>query len=327
MTDVTMNEVLSHQDLISRYATVPFADYDTYRVLSNKGVLFKDAQDLGVPMPQTDFVDSTEARERLRTKSETLVYPLVLKPYESRVRTEMGWVGTQVKYAHGCQDIIDYLSRQEESALPFMVQERIQGPGIGIFLLMSKGQVLAQFAHQRVREKPPSGGVSVVCKGIEPPVDALESAKKLLQKFNWTGVVMVEFKRDSRDGMCKLMEVNARFWGSLQLAISSGINFPYLLYCLANGDEVTPQLTYKSGVFSRWELGDLDHLLIRLKGSPSSSNLPVNAPSRVKTCFDFMSDFLKPRTKHEVLKFSDPRPFLRELRMYCHDLISFSNRS
>jgi len=43
---------------------------------------------------------------------------------------------------------------------------------------------------------------------------------------------MVEFRVDARDGTAKLMEVNPRFWGSLQLSILSGADFPYLLYNL-----------------------------------------------------------------------------------------------
>jgi predicted ATP-grasp superfamily ATP-dependent carboligase len=51
------------------------------------------------------------------------------------------------------------------------------------------------------------------------------------------GVAMVEFKLDRRKGnAAKLIDVNGRFWGSLQLAILSGVDFPYYLYQLAVGD-------------------------------------------------------------------------------------------
>ncbi len=44
--------------------------------------------------------------------------------------------------------------------------------------------------------------------------------------LDWTGVAMVEFKLDARDGVAKLMEINGRFWGSLQLADRRGRRFP-----------------------------------------------------------------------------------------------------
>ena len=40
---------------------------------------------------------------------------------------------------------------------------------------------------------------------------------------------MVEFKLDARDGVAKLMEINGRFWGSLQLAVDAGVDFPAIL--------------------------------------------------------------------------------------------------
>jgi hypothetical protein len=36
---------------------------------------------------------------------------------------------------------------------------------------------------------------------------------------------MVEFKDDGVNPPC-LMEINGRFWGSLQLAIDAGVDFP-----------------------------------------------------------------------------------------------------
>ena len=67
------------------------------------------------------------------------------------------------------------------------------------------------------------------------------------------------------------MEVNGRFWGSLQLGTDAGINFPLILYRLALGECVPCDLNYQIGVKSRWLLGDLDQLLIRLSHSGESN--------------------------------------------------------
>ena len=58
---------------------------------------------------------------------------------------------------------------------------------------------------------------------------------------------MVEFKVDPRDGIPKLMEVNPRFWGSLQLAIVSGVDFPYLILKMARRESFEPILHYACG--------------------------------------------------------------------------------
>jgi predicted ATP-grasp superfamily ATP-dependent carboligase len=72
----------------------------------------------------------------------------------------------------------------------------------------------------------------------------------------------VEFKMDPRDNQPKLMELNPRFWGSLALAVHAGVDFPYLLYRMAMGEDLTPIRDYASGVRCRWLLpGDILHFL------------------------------------------------------------------
>ena len=93
---------------------------------------------------------------------------------------------------------------------------------------------------------------------------------------------MVEFKRDARDGVSKLLEINGRFWGSLQLSVDAGVDFPHLLYRLAIEGDVEPVSTYATGVRLRWGLGNVDWLLLRLRetGRPSSrAGVPDSEPA------------------------------------------------
>ena len=117
------------------------------------------------------------------------------------------------------------------------------------------------------------------------------------------------------------MEINARFWGSLQLAVSAGVDFPHLLYRLATGQKVEAPQAYRLNVYSRWELGDLDHLYMRLAKRSSTLDLPPDAPSCSRVFLDFFHDFLSPSVKNEVFKSYDTRPFLFELRKYLNQLI------
>jgi hypothetical protein len=130
-------------------------------------------------------------------------------------------------------------------------------------------------------------------------------------------VAMVEFKVDHLTRVPLLMEINGRFWGSLQLAIDAGMNFPWLLLQMAVGRAVNPfDSSYRTGVKSRWLLGDLDHLLMRLWKPEAGLNLPPGSPSKWQCVRDFF-DFFNRETFLETEQLSDMRPFFYELRRYA----------
>ena len=124
---------------------------------------------------------------------------------------------------------------------------------------------------------------------------------------------MVEFKV-AEDGTPYLMEINTRFWGSLQLAIDAGVDFPWLLYKLACGQPVTPVTRYKTGRRLRWLLGDLDSLYLVLRDRKTSVPLKLGTLTR----FLWPAPF---RTRHEINRWSDLGPFWWELKQYIRELI------
>ncbi len=130
---------------------------------------------------------------------------------------------------------------------------------------------------------------------------------RLLDNVSWRGVAMAEFKV-SGDGTPYLMEVNARFWGSLQLAIDSGIDFPWILYKMAVGEKIGPLDGYDVGIRSRWLLGDIDYLYLKFKNNGRIT-------SKLNTLIDFVNFFNK-RTQFEINRFNDLSPFLFEIKQY-----------
>jgi predicted ATP-grasp superfamily ATP-dependent carboligase len=200
-----------------------------------------------------------------------------------------------------------------------LIQEKIEGEGRGVFLLVWNGKLKAAFCHRRLREKPPWGGVSVYRESLPLDQAMVERSFALLQAMEWQGVAMLEFKMDRRDGVAKLMEMNPRFWGSLQLATDAGMNFPLLLYRLACGENVPPQFEYRSGMKSRWLLGDLDHLWLTL--TPRREHIfQTNGVSRLRACARFLK-FFERGLHYEVGRFSDWRPGWYECRNYLSHVL------
>ena len=122
---------------------------------------------------------------------------------------------------------------------------------------------------------------------------------------------MVEFKRDGATGTPYLMEINGRFWGSLQLAIDAGVDFPRLLADAALGRLPATPPEYRDGARTRWWWGDIDQLVTRLKRSAAALHLPPGTPGRWATLARVLVPGLSPG-RHEVFRLADPRPALFE---------------
>jgi len=194
--------------------------------VSNKYRLFQMAEKLGVAIPETIYV--TDADDFLGKRTRISCFPVVVKPAYSKIEDEDRIISTRVMYAASQGELDRLYETKPELRYPSLIQELIVGEGTGLFTLYDQDRHLALFSHRRLLEKPPSGGVSVLSESVLLDDEMVEAAGKLLSEVQWSGIAMVEFKRDKRDGKAKLMEINGRFWGSLQLAVSSGVDFPLL---------------------------------------------------------------------------------------------------
>jgi hypothetical protein len=77
---------------------------------------------------------------------------------------------------------------------------------------------------------------------------------------------------------------------------------------------------YTVGLRSRWLLGDLDHLFMRL--CRSSRDLPADAPSKMRSLIEFLKPWRR-RLRHEIFRRDDARPAVHELREYARALHLF----
>ncbi|HSG49703.1 MAG TPA: hypothetical protein VLA43_17910, partial [Longimicrobiales bacterium] len=218
MTDVSATVVLPLRQRLGATGIV-FPDAASYAAVSDKEGLLGAAASLGVPVPaQVVLPTRAHTLESLEAGPAALAFPVVLKPARSAVDGGQGVERFGVSVAAGPEELRSLLARYPDAAYPILLQEQIRGPGLGAFALFWNGEPVAWFAHRRIREKPPTGGVSVYREGVELRDDIREHATRILRHFRWSGVAMVEFKEDAATGTPYLMEVNGRFWGSLQLA-------------------------------------------------------------------------------------------------------------
>jgi predicted ATP-grasp superfamily ATP-dependent carboligase len=308
---MTEQSLLAVLDALDRFGgvAVPFADAEQFRRISDKALLLETARRVGIAVPEQHVLLAPEDGAALRARP--LRFPLVLKPARSVVeeagqRTKLG-----VRHAATMAELEARLAGYPASAYPIMLQQRIVGPGVGVFFLQWDGETIASFAHRRLREKPPAGGISVYREAIATDPALLAKSRRLLEAFDWRGVAMVEYKIDAATGTPYAMEVNGRFWGSLQLALDAGVDFPALLVGRALGQPLRGPERYRVGVRSRWEWGEIDHLLLRLRRSERDLALPPGSPGRLRTLLDVLTPW-RHGDRLEMFRLADPKPFFRE---------------
>ncbi len=278
--------VSRNYDLLSKTGIkIPVSDIRTLESLNNKIFSFKIAESAGIPVPHTIIPsDITDIENFIKTNG----LPVIIKRGWSRASQGVFKVDKM-----NIANINKIIQRENLEYGKFIVQKFVEGSTYGVSLLMNNGNLRAFFTHKRLREKSVKGGPSTLRVGIRN--ELLENyALKLLKSINFHGVAMVEFKYNENTGDAWFIECNPRFWGSVGLAINSGVNFPYLLYRMAVEGDVEPVLSYKAGVSAKWLLGDI---VVKTKSIFSPNSLKHKKMVSKKA--DYLDDFYK----------DDPLPF------------------
>lgn len=310
VTEISSQLILLN-DRILNAARLPFAHLAQVMSLADKWRLIQLAQDLGITHPRSDYYVSAQALDR--DIMAGLSFPVVVKPTQSRRWLGDRWLSSTVHVAHSFDELDNLLQHKEYLRdFPFMLQEFIPGHGAGVFALYNHGKPVVFFAHQRLREKPPRGGVSVLSRSAPLDSALVETATHLLDAVQWHGVAMIEFKI-TPEGAPYLMEVNTRFWGSLQLAIDAGVDFPSLLLHACTGASVLAPANYRINRRLRWLLGDVDSLYLFLRDSGFSLRQKTRR----------LIEFFAPHpfsTRHEINRIDDLGPAWHELKSYFANL-------
>lgn len=275
-------------------------DYDQLKIVQDRFKLLKLADELMMPAPKCLTVEDAE---RNVTKP-----PWVIKPgYSIAEKDGKGIVG-KVKYASNIIDLKTTVKLVQLQGVNPIIEEFIPGDGYGFFALYNKGKLKACFQHRRLRESPYTGGPSSLRESVRIP-ELQKEGLKIPDELKWHGPIMVEFKRDQRDGKFKLMEVNPRFWGSLNLAIQSGVDFPYLFYQIAKEGDCDISLDYRVPTKCKnleWEMTHLSSLL-----NESELLSTKIKPNIFRSLLSVLISGLTIRD--DYLSSDDPFPFISEL--------------
>ena len=299
--------VARHVDALRPHFATVVPSQEVFVKAHDKGRTFNLMAGSDVPIPRTRKVNR---REDLPGIEAEIGYPAVVKArISSGVVRGLRYAKSRPELEAGIEDIegqagvagvVDFSSP--------IVQEFIPGELYDVCALFNHGEPRAILVQQRVLMYPPSGGVGAINRTVDVP-ELLELGKEVGRLLRWHGPAQIEFKHDQRDGQYKLIEVNPKLWGTVDLSIRARVNFPEMAAQLALYGDVAPVESYRVGVTYKW-LGLVARQLLKDSGNRRKALKALSWPLIVNTYYDF--------------SFRDPFPDLLSLSALIRD--SFSRR-
>jgi predicted ATP-grasp superfamily ATP-dependent carboligase len=224
--DEQLNAIARARELLGARFLYPFPRWDVLSRIQSKRFQLERAQAAGVPIPRTAYPASVA--DALAAAAD-MGYPVLVKP-----SAPAGFRRRFRRQAFRCETPAE-LERAFADAQPYepMVQELIPGGDRELYTLGSylaeDGTALGLFTGRKLRQTPPGVGTCRVGEAVRAE-EVSELGLALLRELGFHGISQVEFKRDPRDGVYKLMEVNPRLWQWHGLAAACGVDLPRIAY-------------------------------------------------------------------------------------------------
>jgi D-aspartate ligase len=287
--------------VLSRRFRVSTPTWDVLRWAYDKRLTYLLAAEEKVDYPLTIYPTTEED-----LKVAECQFPAILKPAThaimNRFTSDKAWP------ARNREELLARYREARELISPdlILVQERIPGGGESQFsfaALCRDGEPIVWLTAQRTRQYPIDfGHSSSLVETLDVP-EIVEPSRRLLAAIRYTGLVEVEYKFDARCGCYKLLDINPRLWTWSPLGARAGTDFPYLLWQMIMGEEVSRQ-TGHSGV--RWVRMSTD--------IPAAVHEMVRGRLRVG---EYCRSLRNP-VEFSVMALDDPLPGLLDLPLYAY---------
>lgn len=262
----------------------------------------KDTQILAeryrVPQPEAYNVC---AKEDIVRVANEITYPVFLKPcltYEWKMKGHK----SKGVIANDSWQLKRQLEEFFDKKIDVIVQTIVEGPTSSLYEVCcyfdKNYQYKTGFVKRKLRQFPHDFGLGSYEESTKED-DLLAISKALLSKMNYIGPAEIEYKKDNRDGIFKLIEINVRLPMQNSLAEACCINFPLIQYADLVGQNVKFSSKYKKGIKWVWAEIDLQSFLeLRSKGRLSLSEW-------IKSVYK--------ADEYAIFYWRDPVPFLKSV--------------
>src|SRR5258708_6266241 len=295
-SDGTIAFIRRHRERLEQKVRIALAREPALGIAMNKELTLGIAKQLGIGVPRG--VKVKEVGE-VEAALHEISLPAVGKPVESWDEQHRASMKSElVTTPDEARRAVEELTRFGGATL---FQQFLPGERESLGFLSANGQVYARFAQWTKRSAPPLGGTSVVHQRIAVPPDIGTQAERLVHEIGLEGYCQLEFRRDDA-GYPYLMEINPRLNLTIENAVYAGVDFPYLLYQWASGEQINVVKDYRVGGWMRDLEGDM-----RATAAALQQHGRPGVPSPARTIFDFCASFFMPM-RYAYVDWKDPLP-------------------
>jgi predicted ATP-grasp superfamily ATP-dependent carboligase len=221
-----------YSELQERYVVIA-APPPILQTILNKADLYRVAQELGIQVPATAWINSHSDMEGVK---DQLVFPAIVKPvYATQWRKRAVWEIVKQKAAivQDYEELRRFYARLAHVDPMVHVQEFIPGADANLVVFGSyvnpKVEAIRYFTGRKLLQYPAQSGTGVAVRACKVP-GIVEPSRTLLARLGYSGVSEIEYKYDVRNGNCVLIEMNPRFWDQHGLGTAAGVNLAKCLF-------------------------------------------------------------------------------------------------
>jgi predicted ATP-grasp superfamily ATP-dependent carboligase len=220
--------IAANRDELQREFRVPTPGLVSIRHAWDKRDVYGLAEQLSIPVPRTWLPQSAEDVAAIEVADPVILKPAIKEHFFYATHAKAWRANTSAELLAAFRRATEIMPASE-----VIVQEMIPGGGeqqYAYCAFFREGRPAASMTVRRRRQHPSDFGVaSTFVETISLP-ELAEPSCRFLAAIDYYGLVELEYKRDPRDGVYKLLDVNARTWGYHTLGGPAGVDFPYLLF-------------------------------------------------------------------------------------------------
>ena len=295
----TVAALSRHRSELCGHFRIPTPEWPVTQWAWDKRNTYRRAAELGISTPQTWRISDEDELDTIDGQPPYVIKPAIKEHFFYATKCKAWRADTREELAQRFRAAAALVGSHE-----VIVQELVPGDGdtqLAYCAFFKNDSPLASMVVKRLRQHPVDfGRASTFVRTVDAP--ALEETSiRYLRSIGYYGLVELEYKYDARDGLTKLLDINARTWGYHSLGQRAGVDFPYLLYLDQVGSPVPNRIAAEPGI--SW---------IRL-----ATDVPTAAGEFARRRLDWR-DYLRSLRVFDiesVFSHDDPRPGFAELAL------------